>query len=125
MNKNIKQNKENKEKFYSRLIEPLLIETQDKKDLMDQYGFSERGARYEIQMISMFYPVISNSKNKGYRIVDVEKAINENLQQQEIFEINVTLSELQSRIKMLKKRMKPLIATKKVLERSLQENENK
>lgn len=123
--KEIKQNKENKEKFYSRLIEPLLIETQDKKDLMDQYGFSERGARYEIQMISMFYPVISNSKNKGYRIVDVEKAINENSQQQEIFEINVTLSELQSRIKMLKKRMKPLIATKKVLERSLQENENK
>lgn len=127
MNKNIKQNKENKEKFYSVLVEPLLKENWIKEDLMFTYNYSERGVRKEIQEISMFFPVISYSKQKGYRIIDVEKCINEETCLEEIQEINCVINELQSRIVMLKKKMKPLIATKKVLEKRIKENkyENK
>lgn len=127
MNKNIKQNKENKEKFYSVLVEPLLKEICNKEDLMFTYNYSERGVRKEIQEISMFFPVISYSKQKGYRIIDVEKCINEEICLEEIQEINCVINELQSRIVMLKKKMKPLIACKKVLEKRIKENkyENK
>lgn len=114
---NIKQTKENKEKFYSVLVEPLLKETCNKEDLMITYNYSERAVRLEIQKISMFHPVVSNSSSKGYRIVDVDKAIKENKQDEEIDAINRTINELQARIRNLKKRMKPLIACKKVLER--------
>lgn len=114
---NIKQTKENKEKFESELLEDLLLGTCFKEDLRSKYNYSERGVRTELQRISMFYPVVSCSRRKGYRIVNVEEAIENKKQQEEINEINLTLHELNCRIKQLKKRMKPLIAAKKVLEK--------
>lgn len=125
MNKKIIiQTKENKEKFESYLMNPLLEKVCTKEELISRFGFSDRAIRNEIQEISMFFPVISNSKNKGYRIVDVEKAIKNNKQEEEINNINLTLGELQSRINVLKRKMNPLIATKIVLERSMNNNED-
>jgi sugar-specific transcriptional regulator TrmB len=68
----------------------------------------------------MYYPIISHSSKKGYRMVDVKKLIEENDRDEinkEIGEIQHTLRELNSRIKMLKKKQKPLIAALKVLEK--------
>lgn len=114
---NIKQTKANKEKFDSFLMDDLVKGVCFKDDLKFKYNYSERGIRNEIQRISMFFPVISCSRRKGYRIINVEETIKNNKQQEEINEINLTLHELNCRIKQLKKRMKPLIAAKKVLEK--------
>lgn len=118
--KDFKQTKENKEKFNCILIEPLLEKRYSKKELCLLFGYKDRNLRKEISETSMFYPVIANSRKKGYRISNVEKLLNENNINHinsEIEEIKVCLHEINSRIKFLKKRQKPLIAALKVLEK--------
>lgn len=124
--KDFKQTKENKEKFNCILIEPLLEKRYSKKELSLLYGFKDRNLRNEISEISMFYPVISHSRKNGYRISNVEKLLNENNIDHinsEIEEIKVCLHEINSRIKFLKKRQKPLIAALKVLEKRINDEQ--
>lgn len=118
--KNIKQSKVNKIRFNSIFLEPLLERLYTKQELKELYKFSERYVRDEISRISMFYPVISHSKTKGYRICNVKKLLEEDNEvniNNEINEISHTLNEINSRIRMLKKRQKPLIGALKVLEK--------
>lgn len=120
--KNIKQSKVNKSRFNSILLEPLLDRLYTKQELKELYKFGERYVRDEISRISMFYPVISHSQIKGYRICNVKKLLeedNEDSINNEINDISHTLNEINSRIKMLKKRQKPLIAALKVLEKRI------
>lgn len=113
---NVKQTKENKEKFSSILLAPLLKGKCTKKELMEITKWNERRVRQEIQEISLFYPLISYSTAKGYRVVNTPAVIKANdpeLAQEEVNEIDHSLRETNKRIKMLKKKQKALIASKK------------
>ena len=117
----IKQDKSSKTRFNSPLLEHLKTgKNFTRKELCEIYGHCDEVTRYEIRLISMYYPIISYSTKKGYRMVDVKKLIEEKDRDKinkEIGEIQHTLRELNSRIKMLKKKQKPLIAALKVLEK--------
>ena len=119
----IKQTKANKEEYYSSLIEPLMEKKMTKHELQLLINLNERDVRKEISEISMFYPVISYSSTSGYRIVNVPKVIKDNDPKEierNIIEIKKTLKGINNRIKILKKKEKPLIAALKVLEKELE-----
>lgn len=102
------------------LIEPLLEKRYSRKELCLLFGFKDRNLRKEIAEISMDYPVISHSKKQGYRISNVKALLKENDRNHinsEMEEIRYVIAELNSRIKMLKKRQRALIGALKVLEK--------
>ena len=113
----MKQTKEAKEKFWSPML-PLLHEVMTKAELKEILKISERAIRNEIAECSMYYPVIATSDRSGYRLA---KSINDLMDDEslllELDEVNHQIRELNSRIKCLKKRMKPLIAYKKIAEK--------
>ena len=118
--KNMKQTNENKVIVDDYLLSLLQDHKCTKDELRDLLHLSERRIRFEIQKISLFYPVISYSCSKGYRVVNTKEVIKNNDKSEinyEIEEINHTLNELQSRVNMLKKKMYKLIASKKALEK--------
>ncbi len=79
---------------------------------------NERQARMALNKMSMFYPVTSFSSRKGYRLIDTPKIVerSDSSEMAEVIrEINHCINDYECRIKELKKRMKPLIASKKVI----------
>lgn len=109
-----------KEQFASFLLDDLLERKCTKQELSILYNITERHVREEIAEISLKYPVISHSKAKGYRICNVKKLLEENDRNHinsEMEEIRYVIAELNSRIKMLKKRQRALIGALKVLEK--------
>lgn len=123
---NVKQDKNSKKRFNSPLLDVLKTgKNYTRKELIDIFGHSDVYTRGEVALISMYYPIISYSTKQGYRMVDVKKLLEEKDQEKityEIEEIRHTLSEINSRIKMLKKKQKPLIAALKVLEKGINNN---
>lgn len=123
----IKQDKISKKRFNSPLLEHLKTgKNFTRKELCEIYGRCDEGTRREIRLISMYYPIISYSTKKGYRMVDVKKLLEGKEQDKidkEIGEIWHTLREINSRIKMLKKKQKPLIAALKVLEKGVKDEQ--
>lgn len=118
MNKTLKQTKENKKKFWSPLLDLLKIGTPvTRSELQDAVGFSDRAVRNEVSNISKFHPVISYSSKKGYRIAKDFSKLNVEEAAREWLEVNHTLNELKSRNSDINKRMKPLIAYQKKLEK--------
>ena len=117
----VKQDKYSKTRFNSPLLDVLKTgKNYTRQELSEIYGQHDTSTRQEIGLISMYYPIISYSTKKGYRMVDVKKLLEEKDQDKidkEIREIYHTLRELNSRIKILKKKQKPLIAALKVLEK--------
>ena len=123
--KEIKQNKETKKHYYHPIINLLLTpEPAAKEDLMEKLHITtERGLRDAIAVCSMHYPIIATSNKKGYRRAkDIEDLTLEELQK-EIEEVQHQLNEHKSRIKCLKKKMKPLVAWLKVAEKKVSGNE--
>lgn len=118
--KDIKQNKEN-ECLYDDYLKELLSERNyTKQELMDLFHTSDRQIRLNIQVLSLFKPVISLSCQKGYHLVNTREIVesgNKDKIQAAMLELKMQLKEDNARIKMLKKRMKPLIASLKVLEK--------
>ncbi len=113
----IKQTKEAKNS-YNHPIVGILAERCTKQDLMEVLHCSERDVRDIVAECSMHYPVITYSvKGAGYRRA---KPIDE-LSAQELAledeEVMRSINELNSRIKCLKKRLKPLIAWHKMKEK--------
>ena len=101
------------------LLIELLQHERTRAELCDLLKLDDSSMRKEVSALACELPVISYSTKKGYRICDVKKLIEENDQDkinEEINELRHTLAELNSRIKKLKKRMRPLIASLKVLE---------
>ncbi len=110
---------------YAHPIVDILAERCSKQNIMDVLHCPERVAREIIAECSMHYPIISySSKDVGYRRVKDISKLNDAELEAEIQEVNRTAAELYSRIKCLKKRLKPLIAWKKVAEKKLSTRRN-
>ncbi len=120
----MEQTKKAKNAYVHPIID-ILAERCSKQDIMDVLHCTERDAREVIAECSMHYPIISYSaKGVGYRRAkDINQLTDDELLV-EIEEVNKAASELYSRIKCLKKRLKPLIAWKKVAEKKLQLRRN-
>lgn len=109
-----KQRKEKVEKKYESIISDLKKGRCTKEELSTKYDLDERTIRRIIQEISCYFPIISFSSTKGYYI----PTLDENANTKEILEdIQHTLNEHMSRVNELKRKMKPLIATIKEMEK--------
>lgn len=126
-NKNIKQTKKNKKLFYNKNQDLVnLFELRGGQDRVvkieeveDEFGISNRNARDKISEMSMYYAIISLTQEKGYELLgDINNYTDEEILKN-IEKINHQINDFQSRISVLKKRMKPLIAWKKVAEKHL------
>ena len=126
-NKNIKQTKKNKKLFYNKNQDLVnLFELRGGQDRVvkiveveDEFGISNRHARDKISEMSMYYAIISLTQEKGYELLgDINNYTDEEILKN-IEKINHQINDFQSRISVLKKRMKPLIAWKKVAEKHL------
>jgi len=112
--------KEQKEMFESPILEMLRSETPVSKwDMAEKLELSERMIRRMIAECSMYYAVIATSNREGYRLARKIDEMNLEEKNREAEEIKHQLNDFNSRIKCLKKRMKPLIAYLKVLEKSM------
>lgn len=120
--KNLDQSQKAKKEFRSPLIEILRSdEPISKWDIAEKFQISERVVREKISEVSAYYPVIATSNREGYRLakkIDDMQA-DEMLLEKE--EVEHQINELKSRVACLKKKMKPLIAYKKVLEKKIGE----
>lgn len=112
------QSKAAKDNFESPVLD-LLREVRTKQELSELLGISERAVRDEISQCSMYYAVIATSDKSGYRLAKAIKDLDDEALLEELNEVNHAIHEISSRIKCLKKRLKPLIAYKKVAERKL------
>ena len=113
MNKTLKlkQTKENKQKFWSPLLDLLRIsEPIARGELREVVGYTDRGVRKEISNISKFHPVISYSSKTGYRLAKDFSKLNVEEAAAEWLEVEHSLNELKARIRDINMRMKPLIS---------------
>lgn len=115
----MKQTKAAKEQFKSPLLDILKDGVKTKAELQELLKVGERFVREEISQCSMYYPVLATSDKSGYRLAkNINDLEDENLLN-ELEEVNHAIHEISSRIKCLKKRLKPLIAYKMVAEKKL------
>ena len=127
MTKKMDQSKKAKLRFESELLKYNLLNSNDfacKNEIAEALGWSERQVRREISKISMYYPVISKSNKKGYKLAKSIDLMGKEELGQEIKEVNNVANELQSRITQLKAKLKPLIAYKSVAEKKLENYDN-
>ena len=90
-----------------------------RKDLIEQFNISDGAIRREVAKIANYYPVLSHSGKKGYRLakrIDLSSK-EELLEEMEI--VKRVLAEDNSRIRQLKARQKPLIAWLKIAEKKI------
>lgn len=108
--KNIKQTKANKAKYNSPLIELLGTGRKTKEQLMDILHCSDRTVRALVSELAMYYPVISSSDKKGY-LLPKEPSKCERAELVDFCDLlEHALNDYEARIKVLKKRLKPIIA---------------
>lgn len=113
----IKQTKEAKNSYNHPIVD-ILAERCSKQDLMEVLHCSERDARDIVAECAMHYPVITYStKGVGYRRARQIDSLSTQELALEDAEVLRTIGELNSRIKCLKKRLKPLIAWHKMKEK--------
>lgn len=74
---------------------------------------SNRVTRHKISEVSMHYPVISLSQEKGYEVLTNPKGLKNEILLAQIERIDHQINDYFSRIDVLKRKMKPLIAYKK------------
>lgn len=113
------QSAESKQQFQSEALK-FLTEVKTKEELKDLLGYeSERAVRNEIAECSMYYAILATSDKKGYRLAKKIEELNGEDLLNEYDEVDHAIHEISSRIKCLKKRLKPLIAWKKIAEKKL------
>lgn len=120
-----KNYKENKKNFRSPILEVLKEHRITRSELKWLLKQSDSNCRIEIGRIRKFYPVLSNSNEKGYFIPTFDKKKTNEELEEIVSECRITILDFQSRIKELRSNMKPLIAMIKVCERELREREDK
>lgn len=118
MSKDGKSYEEKKREFASPVLEMLKSEKPVSKwDMVEKLELSERRIRKMISECSQFYAVIATSDKEGYRLARKIDSMNDEEKALEKIEVEHQLAELKCRVKALKRRMKPLVAYLKVLER--------
>lgn len=118
MSKDGKSYEEKKREFASPVLEMLKSEKPVSKwDMVEQLEKSERRIRRMIADVSQFYAVIATSDKEGYRLARKIDSMNDEEKALEKIEVEHQLAELKCRVKALKRRMKPLVAYLKVLEK--------
>lgn len=105
----ISQSNESKEEFESIILEYLKYGS-SREDLVEITGWSDHTVRNEVSKCAMFYPVLSHSSKRGYRIARDSRDLTEQELAEEKKNVRMALNELMSRVQVLNKRMKPLIA---------------
>lgn len=118
----VEQTKKAKTMYYSPLIDLLLTEKpKTKEELMEILNASsEREVRNLIAELSMHYPVIATSNQKGYRRAKNIDDLSQAELQKEIEEVEHQLGEHKSRVVCLKKKMKPLVAWLSVAKKKIE-----
>ena len=83
------------------------------------FNQSDRQIRKDVAEMANYIPVLSLSKEKGYRVLsfDENTPVEELIKMRE--EAQHQINEFRSRIDNLKARMKPLVALQKVIEKKL------
>lgn len=122
---NVLQTKKAKEKYNHPIVD-ILLERHTGEDLEQILHCSNRKVREVIAECSMHYPIIAISeKASGYRRAkDLNNLTGDELIK-EMAIVRRTISEHSSRVKCLKKKMKPLIAWLKIAEKKrLQEEQD-
>lgn len=120
---NVRQTESAKKK-YSNPTLSLIRKGTDREELRTLLNCTDAQARHEVAEISLFYPVISSSSTKGYRLPKNIEEMSLNELEEEIKIVERTLNEHLSRVKCLKKKCKPLIAWLKVAEKKKNEELN-
>lgn len=110
------QSKMAKNTFTSPMLS-LLHKVRTKEELSEIRGISERAVRDEIAQCSMYYAILATSDKSGYRLAKAIDDLSDEELEQELEEVEHQIHEVNSRIKCLKKRLKPLIAYKKIAEK--------
>lgn len=128
MMKNYDQSKKAKEKFLQTSPIAQMMMTGDpnrvftREELTTIVGICDRAIRREVAEMANYLPILSLSKDKGYRVL----CFNENTTLEELETMHELLqhqiNENKSRINELKARMKPLVALQKVIEKKLAQN---
>lgn len=107
-----------KKNFTSPVLEMLKSEKPVSKwDMVEKLELSERRIRKMISECSQFYAVIATSDKEGYRLARKIDSMTDEEKALEKIEVEHQLAELKCRVKALKRRMKPLVAYLKVLEK--------
>ena len=119
----VEQTRQAKQSYNHEIIN-ILLERHTKEELKDILHCSDRVVREIVAECSMHYPIIALSeKDSGYRRA---KDINSLSGQDLLNEIEIVqrvINEHKSRIKCLKKKLKPLIAWLKVAEKKLSQGD--
>lgn len=120
-NKKIIQTKKAKEQFTSPILETLKNTDENVPyfELCNIMNTSKRTVRRELSEIALFYALISlsDSNRGGHRIAcNLEKTSDIEKIKVDLIDVEHMIRELKSRILVLQRRMKPLIAWKKIAE---------
>ena len=122
--KNYDQSKKAKEEFLEKsqiaqymMGDPTRIFLREQLVLV--FDMSDRQIREKVAELANYLPVLSLSKDKGYRVLSFdENATNEELLKLQE-DVQHQINEFKSRVDNLKARMKPLVALQKVIEKKL------
>lgn len=120
-NKKVIQTKKAKEQFTSPILETLKNTNENVPyfELCNIMNTSKRTVRRELSEIALFYALISlsDSNKGGHRIAcNLEKTSDIEQIKSDLIDVEHMIRELKSRILVLQRRMKPLIAWKKIAE---------
>lgn len=126
-NKKVIQTKKAKEQFTSPILETLKNTNENVPyfELCNIMNTSKRTVRRELSEIALFYALISlsDSNRGGHRIAcNLEKTSDIEKIKIDLIDVEHMIRELKSRILVLQRRMKPLIAWKKIAESKINEN---
>lgn len=109
---------EAKANFTSPVLEMLKSEKPVSKwDMVEKLEKGERSIRRMIAQVSQFYAVIATSDKEGYRLARKIDSMTDEEKTLEKIEVEHQLAELKCRVKALKRRMKPLVAYLKMMEK--------
>ena len=120
-NKKVIQTKKAKEQFTSPILETLKNTNENVPyfELCNIMNTSKRTVRRELSEIALFYALISlsDSNRGGHRIAcNLEKTSDIEQIKSDLIDVEHMIRELKSRVLVLQRRMKPLIAWKKIAE---------
>lgn len=123
--KNYDQSKKAKEEYLEKSEIAQYMMTGDssriflREQLALHFDTSDRQIREKVSELANYIPILSLSKDKGYRVL----TFNDDTTAEELIKIHEDaqhqINEFKSRIENLKARMKPLVALQKVIEKKL------